>query len=1085
MAHFSNDTPKYDLFNFLEEHRCAKGTTYSHTSMSAPLGSFFIKANELDYFYQLYEIALVNKKNLHITEKHDDIGPLLVDLDFRYNIEVSKRVHTQEHIEQIVELYISEICDIFEILPTDKRLTCFVFEREKAYISNNMTKDGIHIMFPHIICKPTEQYIIRENIIGGKKITNILANLPLKNKISEVVDRAIIEVNPWLMFGSKKPNCEPYKLTYIFNGQMKNINLDEYEFKENNFAKFFSIRNKKESDLIPIKNTKLDIVELYNSKKKPVKAKVSYKINYDIEQIKEFISLLNPSRADNYTEWVQIGWALHNIDPNSEELLDIWIEFSKNSSKFKEGECEKEWERSKTGGLTIRSIYHWARNDNPKAYENIMSNDIKKLIVATTKDANNYDVAKVLFTMFQYDFKYSGSEWYVFKNHVWSKESDGYSVRTKISNDLRVEYIKLITEYNKINSHDGITEEEKEENKKKSKTIYDITNKLGQTAFKDCIMKECKELFYDKDFVNKLDSNPYLIGFTNGIYDLQKGELRAGNPEDYVEMNTDIEKIEFNKGNEYWPDLQHFINTVFVDGEVRNYFLTYLSSCLQGVNAEEKFRYWTGVGCHSINTDITMYDSTVKKVQHIVLGDILMGDDGTPRNVLELKCGFGKMYEFNGYGFQSFIVNEDHILCLCLSGSSTDQNKTKREYIEISVRDFLDLPVEDKKILYLYNKRRFMFDFTVRQVDDDYFYGFELDGNHCYQMGNSIITHNSNGKSKILELFTHSFGQYTYKFPITMLTGKRAASNACTPEIVGSKGKRFGYFEEPSEGEKINAGFLKELTGGDKIKARGLHKDPIEFKPQFKLTLLCNDMPEAPANDSGIWRRLEVIEFKSRFCENPKEPHEYPIDKNLSEKLKNWKELFMALLLDIYYVQYKKNGMKVPSEIVKYTLEFQKQCDLYTDFIMDNIEDTKNNANTVDIGELYDEFKVWYEDAFSNLKYPSKIDFRKYLIAKYGKKRVTTKEIKGFQFKSKIDTKNEIKMSENDQELSQNNELEQELEQDLEMLTNLFSPLDDSVHLPNSQNSQNLPNMLDAEKEYTEDIFTGLPIVKIKSDSGY
>ena len=318
-----------------------------------------------------------------------------------------------------------------------------------------------------------------------------------------------------------------------------------------------------------------------------------------------------------------------------------------------------------------------------------------------------------------------------------------------------------------------------------------------------------------------------------------------------------------------------------------------------------------------------------------------------------------------------------------------------------------------------------------------------------------------------------------------MLTGKRAASNACTPEIVGSKGKRFGYFEEPSEGEKINAGFLKELTGGDKIKARGLHKDPIEFKPQFKLTLLCNDMPEAPANDSGIWRRLEVIEFKSRFCENPKEPHEYPIDKNLSEKLKNWKELFMALLLDIYYVQYKKNGMKVPSEIVKYTLEFQKQCDLYTDFIMDNIEDTKNNANTVDIGELYDEFKVWYEDAFSNLKYPSKIDFRKYLIAKYGKKRVTTKEIKGFQFKSKIDTKNEIKMSENDQELSQNNELEQELEQDLEMLTNLFSPLDDSVHLPNSQNSQNLPNMLDAEKEYTEDIFTGLPIVKIKSDSGY
>ena len=169
-----------------------------------------------------------------------------------------------------------------------------------------------------------------------------------------------------------------------------------------------------------------------------------------------------------------------------------------------------------------------------------------------------------------------------------------------------------------------------------------------------------------------------------------------------------------------------------------------------------------------------------------------------------------------------------------------------------------------------------------------------------YLMDDFTVTHNSNGKSKILELFVHSFGMYTIKFPITMLTGKRAASNACTPEIVQSKGKRFGYFEEPSENERINAGLLKEFTGGDKIKARALHKEPIEFKPQFKLALLCNEMPEVPPNDTGSWRRLEGIEFKSHFCENPKEAHEFPIDKQLSEKLKKWRELFMAYLLDVY-----------------------------------------------------------------------------------------------------------------------------------------------------------------------------------------
>jgi P4 family phage/plasmid primase-like protien len=352
------------------------------------------------------------------------------------------------------------------------------------------------------------------------------------------------------------------------------------------------------------------------------------------------------------------------------------------------------------------------------------------------------------------------------------------------------------------------------------------------------------------------------------------------------------------------------------------------------------------------------------------------------------------MYEFYGNDFNSFIVNLDHILCL----------KTNNSIIEISVRDFLNIKNKDE--YYLYNLDDKLLKFNFKRVNDDNYYGFEIDKNNRYVMGNGVITHNSNGKSKILELFVHSLGMYSIKFPITMLTGKRAASNACTPEIVQSKGKRFGYFEEPSENERINAGLLKEFTGGDKIKARGLHKDPIEFKPQFKLALLCNEMPEVPPNDSGTWRRMEVIEFKSRFCENPKETHEFPIDKNLSEKLKNWKELFMALLLDVYYAKYKKVGIKVPIEVIKFTLEYQKQCDLYTDFISENLEDIKNLNQSIDINQLYDEFKIWYEDTFSNHKYPSKIEFKRYLKKKYTTKRISQNELKGFKFRIKCETSN-------------------------------------------------------------------------------
>ena len=115
--------------------------------------------------------------------------------------------------------------------------------------------------------------------------------------------------------------------------------------------------------------------------------------------------------------------------------------------------------------------------------------------------------------------------------------------------------------------------------------------------------------------------------------------------------------------------------------------------------------------------------------------------------------------------------------------------------------------------------------------------------------------------------------------------------------------------------------------------------------------------------------------------------------------IKNWKELFMALLIDKYYLMYKKHGIKVPVEVIKFTLEFQKQCDLYTDFISENLEETGEQSDTIDLNELYDDFKSWYEDTFSSHKYPSKLDFKKYLKKKYtGGKKVSKTHLKGFVF---------------------------------------------------------------------------------------
>ena len=85
---------------------------------------------------------------------------------------------------------------------------------------------------------------------------------------------------------------------------------------------------------------------------------------------------------------------------------------------------------------------------------------------------------------------------------------------------------------------------------------------------------------------------------------------------------------------------------------------------------------------------------------------------------------------------------------------------------------------------------------------------------------------------------------------------------------------------------------MKEMSGGSTT-ARGLHKDPIEFKPQFKMHLLCNDIPYVPPNDSGTARRMEIIPFKSKFCDkpDPENHYEFPLIKKFQIKFNYGKNI--------------------------------------------------------------------------------------------------------------------------------------------------------------------------------------------------
>jgi len=217
-----------------------------------------------------------------------------------------------------------------------------------------------------------------------------------------------------------------------------------------------------------------------------------------------------------------------------------------------------------------------------------------------------------------------------------------------------------------------------------------------------------------------------------------------------------------------------------------------------------------------------------------------------------------------------------------------------------------------------------------------------LDGSTSQEKFYIFLGCGGNGKSKLMELMQLALGDYSGTLSVSAITQNRPPSNAPTPEFMRLKGRRFVTFQETNKKEELNSARTKELTGGDTIVARGLNKDPIEYKPQFKLFLCCNHFPKVPPEDGGMWRRLKVILFTSCFVDNPKadNPNEFLRDYDLTVKLHTWKEGFFWILTEYYKYIFQGDsklgvvpGLKEPYEIDRATNSYRHKCDFVQQFL--------------------------------------------------------------------------------------------------------------------------------------------------------
>tara|TARA_R110002073_G_scaffold55815_4_gene142609 strand:+ start:1490 stop:4267 length:2778 start_codon:yes stop_codon:yes gene_type:complete len=871
-----------NLDDYLKTNLATKGSSFTHTRIGDKAlkiygGSYSISDNK-KFIDTYYEQVFVKGSKEYLTEKQlIENGPILVDIDLRYEHSITKRQHTEEHILDCVMLYAEKCAKLLNIT-NDAEVDVYVMEKADVNRLDTKTKDGIHMIIGMKMHKALQ--VMLRNMVMPELKEN-WDDLPVTNSWDEIIDEGVAKgfVN-WQLYGSRKPNHQAYLIKHHYTLTYNEI--DGWSPAENNINKFNTKKHihklsarYTEHPEFPMKEEIADDFEAAKgtlgrsgaAKKTKHKLKLSTSsaktrfdqidsedtldamledlfedlgpCSYKLKETHSYTMSLPSSYygPGSFTKWIRVGWALANTGP---KMFLTWLKFScqdgcRDTLKGSDGKFDwrnvsdlfaqwRDFDFNNPDGLTQRSIMYWSKSDALEAYKKIHEETIDFFIDQTIHTATEFDIANVLFHIFKDEFiciSIKNNFWYEYINHRWYEIDSGSTLRISISKEMHQLYLVKIQEHTAKMQIMEQSDQGYENMRKRTSKLAEISVLLKKTTWKNNIMREARELFYDKDFMEKLDQNPYLLCFNNYVVDFKNKTHRKGQPDDYISKCTNIDYVSYDpqKYSKEFDEINKFMDELFPDEQLRAYMWEHLASCLVGTNENQTFNIYTGGG--------------------------------------------------------------------------------------------------------------------------------------------------RNGKSVLTDLMTKGLGDYKATVPITLITQKRTSIGSTSSEIVQLKGTRYAVMQEPSKGDQINEGIMKEITGGDPLQGRALFKDTITFIPQFKLVVCTNCLFDIKSNDDGTWRRIRVCDFKSKFVESPynddqfpksEYPHQYKVDKKLNAKFGDWAPAFMSMLVNM---SYKSQGNVKDCKIVMGSSDqYREGQDYLAEFVKEKIQ--KKPGDRVNKTHIWEEFKAWY-----------------------------------------------------------------------------------------------------------------------------
>lgn len=907
-------------------------------------------------------------------------------------------------------------------------------------------------------------------------------------------------------------------------------------------------------------------------------------VDREIESIYDVIGLLSDNRFDTIDGWLETmralgskGYQYYSVavmvtkdrakcrDPQDDRMKDLvtWTEFEMHWNAIMNSV-----DRVK---FSISAIRFWASRDSPSQFARLIEDTIKRMLIRDVRDPlvegriNHSHISSYLHFMFKsiyitFNATKSNVFWYEFVTEDSKGIEPGQMYKWRelgTHPDNLFEFIsgRFKEIAGKVHSdlkslkHTMANDDSKDDYiavyiKSLYKTFHSAIGSIFNTGFKKSVIEDATVLFKQDYFIKQMNKAPQIMGVGNGVieFDGPNVKLLTQYHTYPISLYTDTNYVPYDPTNVYIRTIMEMLRSLVPDDETDalDFLLFYFSTSLDWFVKESLFLIIHGGGCHAINTPIRMLNGSTRLVQHIKVGDTIMGDDHTIRTVQELFRGNASMFRITPSKGESFEVNDDHVLVLVFTGVNRINRVCRRgnkfhvewfehheahqtpdlpeptkmlrsffsinkaivflekmncrdhvvkngDIIHIRVKelrawrpwwihqsilrliksDAIEYPAQclsvDPYIIGMFigqtqgsiprkykigsvrqrlmllagildhlpdvrlRRRRYELGFEnkslceecidvarsvglgakkrtkmriiiygeidsipcnqlqtdilpsvnstihiafkVEPVGNGNYFGFELDGNHCYLTGDYVVHHNSNGKSVLLELFRRTLGErYAKKLPLSFITDQsRTRSSSTDSAMMLLKDARLAYYSESDRNEKVNIAKIKEITGGETLAARELYKEMENFTANCNHIVTTNHRFVIETTEHAVWRRFLSYKFKICFKHDidPNNPLERKREPALISKImddKRYQEAFLAILIHYrsrLYSEYEGQILKVPHPtILRETEEYRQSEDIFQRFIMQKVYYFKGRQHSLD--DLVSNFRSYY-----------------------------------------------------------------------------------------------------------------------------